>query len=86
MASSLCAGTGSCVISRSRSGTGRGVSIKVASAAAISIWVLSLNLSRLLADTAYEGRMHSTPFQRGTDRVFELVQFPTIGYKSWQLD
>ena len=47
---------------------------------------LSLNLSRLLADTAYEGRMHSTPFQRGTDRVFELIQFPTIGYKSWQLD
>jgi hypothetical protein len=47
---------------------------------------LSLNLSRLLADTAYEGRMHSTPFQRGTDRLFELVQFPTIGYKSWTLD
>jgi hypothetical protein len=47
---------------------------------------LSLNLSRLLADTAYEGRMHSTPFQRGTDRLFELVQFPTIGYKSWKLD
>ena len=47
---------------------------------------LSLNLSRLLADTAYEGQMHSTPFQRGTDRLFELMQFPTIGYKSWQLD
>jgi hypothetical protein len=47
---------------------------------------LSLNLSRLLADTAYEGRMHSTPFQRGTERVFELIQFPTIGYKSRQLD
>lgn len=41
---------------------------------------LSLNLSRLLADGAYEGRMHSTPFQRGTDRLFDLVQFPTIGY------
>jgi len=47
---------------------------------------VSLNLSRLLADTAYEGRMHSTPFQRGTDYLFELVQFPTIGYKSWTLD
>jgi len=47
---------------------------------------VSLNLSRLLADTAYEGRMHSTPFQRGTDRVFEFVQFPTIAYKSWKLD
>ena len=47
---------------------------------------LSLNLSRLLADGFYEGRMHSTPFQRGTDRVFELVQFPTIGYARRSLD
>ena len=42
---------------------------------------LSLNLSRLLADGAYDGRMHSTAFQRGTDRLFELVQFPTIAYE-----
>lgn len=47
---------------------------------------LSLNLSRLLADGFYEGRMHSTPFQRGTDRLFELVQFPTIGYAGRSLD
>jgi hypothetical protein len=42
---------------------------------------LSLNLARLLADTAYDGRMHTTPFQRGTDRLFELVQFPSIAYE-----
>lgn len=47
---------------------------------------VSLNLSRLLADGFYEGRMHSTPFQRGTDRLFELVQFPTIGYAGRSLD
>jgi len=47
---------------------------------------LSVNLSRLLADGYYEGRMHSTPFQRGTDRLFELVQFPTIGYAGRSLD
>lgn len=41
---------------------------------------LSLNLSRLLADGAYDGNMHSTAFQRGTDRLFDLVQFPTIAY------
>lgn len=42
---------------------------------------LSLNLARLLADGAYGGRMHTTAFQRGTDRLFELVQFPTIIYE-----
>lgn len=47
---------------------------------------VSLNLSRLLADGFYEGRMHSTPFQRGADRLFELVQFPTIGYARHSLD
>lgn len=41
---------------------------------------LSLNLARLLGDGAYDGRMHSTALQRGTDRLFELVQFPTIAY------
>jgi hypothetical protein len=41
---------------------------------------LSLNLARLLADGVYDGRMHSTPFQRGTDRLFELVQFPSVVY------
>jgi hypothetical protein len=41
---------------------------------------LSLNLARLLADGAYAGRMHSTPFQRASDRLFELVQFPGIVY------
>jgi hypothetical protein len=30
--------------------------------------------------------MHSTPFQRGTDRLFDLVQFPTIGYVRRGLD
>ncbi len=47
---------------------------------------LSLNLGRLLADSAYDGRMHSTAFQRGTDRLFELVQFPTIGYARRSVD
>lgn len=47
---------------------------------------LSLNLSRLLADGAYGGRMHSTAFQRGTDRLFDLVQFPVIGYTRWGVD
>jgi hypothetical protein len=47
---------------------------------------ISLNLSRLLADAAYDGRMHSTPFQRGTDRLFDLIQFPTVGYTRRSLD
>ncbi|MEK6211455.1 MAG: DUF2279 domain-containing protein [Pseudomonadota bacterium] len=47
---------------------------------------LSLNLARLLADGAYDGRMHSTAFQRGTDRLFELVQFPAVGYVRRSLD
>lgn len=47
---------------------------------------VSLNLARLLADGFYQGRMHSTPFQRGTDRLFELVQFPTVVYKRHSLD
>ncbi len=47
---------------------------------------LSLNLARLLADTAYDGRLHSTAFQRGTDRLFELVQFPSIAYARWSAD
>ena len=47
---------------------------------------LSLNLARLLADSAYDGRMHSTAFQRGTDRLFDLVQFPTIGYVRRSVD
>lgn len=47
---------------------------------------VSLNLSRLLADGFYQGRMHSTPFQRGTDRLFELVQFPTVGEARHGLD
>lgn len=47
---------------------------------------LSLNLARLLADSAYDGRMHSTAFQRGTDLLFDLVQFPTIGYVRRSVD
>lgn len=47
---------------------------------------ISLNLSRLLADGAYGGDLHSTPFQRATDRVFDLVQFPTVGYGRRSLD
>jgi hypothetical protein len=47
---------------------------------------VSLNLSRLLADAAYGGQMHSTPAQRGAERVFELVQFPTAVYSSHPLD
>lgn len=41
---------------------------------------VSLNLSRLLADGFYGGRGGSTPFQRGAEMAFELVQFPTAGY------
>jgi hypothetical protein len=47
---------------------------------------ISLNLSRLLADGFYGGQMHSTPFQRATDRVFDLIQFPTAGYVGRRLD
>ncbi len=47
---------------------------------------VSLNLSRLLADGAYDGRMHSTAFQRGAERAFELVQFPTIAYARRSVD
>lgn len=47
---------------------------------------LSLNLARLLADGTYDGRMHSTAFQRGTDRLFDLVQFPAIGYVRRSVD
>jgi len=46
---------------------------------------LSLNLARLLADGAYEGRLHTTAFQRGTDRLFDLVQFPTVVYERHSL-
>jgi hypothetical protein len=46
---------------------------------------LSLNLARLLADGAYGGKMHSTLFQRGTDRLFDLVQFPSVVYAREQL-
>lgn len=41
---------------------------------------VSLDLSRLLADGFYDGRRGTTPFQRGADMAFELVQFPTAGY------
>jgi hypothetical protein len=47
---------------------------------------LSLNLARLLADGVYEGRMHSTSFQRGTDRLFELVQLPSVVYARRSLE
>lgn len=47
---------------------------------------ISLNLARLLADGAYDSRMHATAFQRGTDRLFDLVQFHTIGYVRRSLD
>ncbi|MGC2048230.1 MAG: hypothetical protein WA635_06435 [Gallionella sp.] len=47
---------------------------------------LSLNLARLLADGAYDGSMRSTAFQRGTDRLFDLVQFPTIAYMQRNLN
>ena len=47
---------------------------------------VSLNLSRLLADGVYGGQMHTTPVQRGAERVFELLQFPTAVYSSYSLD
>lgn len=47
---------------------------------------VSVNLARLLADVAYKGQMHSTPLQRGTDRVFELIQFPSVGYGRHSVD
>lgn len=47
---------------------------------------VSLNLARLLADGVYGGQMHTTPVQRGAERVFELLQFPTAIYSSYSLD
>jgi hypothetical protein len=47
---------------------------------------VSLNLARLLADGAYGGQMHTTPVQRGAERVFELLQFPAAVYSSHRLD
>lgn len=49
-------------------------------------FAVSLNLARVLADTAYGGRMHTTAFQRGAERVFELIQFPTAVYARHPLD
>jgi hypothetical protein len=47
---------------------------------------LSLNLSRLLADGVYQGRLSTTPVQRTAELVFELWQFPTAVYSSFKLD
>ena len=47
---------------------------------------LSLNLSRLLADSFHGGNRSSTRTQRGLDHVFELVQFPTSYYRGRDLD
>lgn len=47
---------------------------------------VSLNLSRLLADGAYGGQMHSTPLQRTAERAFELLQFPTAVYSRTPLN
>ena len=47
---------------------------------------VSLNLSRLLADGAYGGQMHSTPTQRAAERTFELLQFPTAVYSRTPLN
>ncbi|WBY01627.1 DUF2279 domain-containing protein [Ramlibacter tataouinensis] len=47
---------------------------------------VSLNLSRLLADGFYGGRHGTTPFQRGADLAFELVQFPAAGYVRHRID
>jgi hypothetical protein len=47
---------------------------------------VSLNLSRLLADAAYDGRRSGTRTQRVLDHVFELVQFPSGYQRGWDLD
>jgi hypothetical protein len=47
---------------------------------------VSLNLSRLLADGAYGGQMHSTPTQRAAERAFELLQFPAAVYSRTPLN
>ena len=47
---------------------------------------LGINLSRVLADTAYDGRRGTTGFQRGADLAFELVQFPTAVYARRGID
>jgi len=39
---------------------------------------VSLNLSRVVADAFYGGRRGSTATQRNADRLFDVVQFPTI--------
>jgi hypothetical protein len=47
---------------------------------------LSLNLSRLLADGFYQGKLHTTPAQRTAELAFELFQFPTAVYSGFRLD
>lgn len=47
---------------------------------------ISLNLSRLLADAAYDGRKGTTPFQRAAETTFELFQFPAAAYGRYGLD
>jgi len=39
---------------------------------------VSLNLSRVVSDAFYGGRRGSTTTQRNADRLFDVVQFPTI--------
>ena len=47
---------------------------------------VSLNLSRLLADAAYGGRRSSTRTQRAADFAFEMLQFPVVAKRGWDLD
>lgn len=49
-------------------------------------FAVSLNLARVLADAGYGGRMHTTRAQRGAEKVFELIQFPTAVYSRHSLD
>lgn len=47
---------------------------------------VSLNLSRLLADTAYQGNKGTTATQRAAETAFEFIQFPAGGYTRHRLD
>lgn len=47
---------------------------------------LGLNLSRILADAAYDGRKRQTAAQRAAEVAFDVLQLPVIVYGEEELD
>lgn len=47
---------------------------------------VGLNLSRVLADAAYDGRRSTTRTQRIAEGAFRLIQLPVGYYRGWNLD